>query len=278
MHILVSRSGGVILITELDASGAAAAPTLTMPPADFPHYVRAREAASPRWVWDDTAAWYPQLLRAGIRVERCHDLRLSHVILCNSAFTVESALSQSGPHHWDEAAAAPTAVLPAGDTLFDFASDIDTGIDSATPGTDGAADADAGGTDRGVEFRRQLHALATSPESGRLRLLLAAESAGALIAAEMQFAGLPWRTDIHDALLTSELGPRVAYGMRPAKLEALAARIRLLLQDPTLNPDSQAEVLRALKRVGLPVRSTRAWELKEHSHPALVPLLEYKKL
>ena len=30
--------------------------------------------------------------------------------------------------------------------------------------------------------------------------------------------------------------------------------------------------------VGLPVRSTRAWELKEHSHPALVPLLEYKKL
>ena len=94
----------------------------------------------------------------------------------------------------------------------------------------------------------------------------------------MQFAGLPWRTDIHDALLTSELGPRVAYGTRPAKLEALATRIRTLLQDPTLNPDSQAEVLRALKRVGLPVRSTRAWELKEHSHPALVPLLEYKKL
>ena len=274
MHIVVSRSGGDILITELDGSGAPAGPTLTVAPADFPQYVRARESASPRWVWDDTAAWYPELLRAGIRVERCHDLRLSHVILCNSAFTRESPLSRSGPHHWDEAAAVNAAVVPTGDTLFDFAAE--TEADTASSRVDGTGEVDS--RDPGDEFQRQVHALTTSPEAGKLRLLLAAESAGALIAAEMQFAGLPWRTDIHDALLTSELGPRVAYGTRPVKLEALAARIRSLLDDPTLNPDSQTEVLRALKRAGLPVRSTRAWELKEHSHPALVPLLEYKKL
>src|SRR5690606_9717628 len=48
------------------------------------------------------------------------------------------------------------------------------------------------------ELRRQLDAVAGSAEPGRLRLLLAAESAGALVAAEMHHDGLPWSAAEHD--------------------------------------------------------------------------------
>jgi DNA polymerase-1 len=94
----------------------------------------------------------------------------------------------------------------------------------------------------------------------------------------MRFAGLPWRSDIHNRLLTDLLGERPRQGVRPAKLEALAVRVQTALDAPTLNPDSQAELLRALGRTGLIVTSTRSWELKKLDHPAIEPLLEYKKL
>ena len=48
---------------------------------DLPAFVRGREVDGPRWVWDDTARWYPPLLAVGVRVERCHDLRLGHHLL-----------------------------------------------------------------------------------------------------------------------------------------------------------------------------------------------------
>ncbi|HAN25862.1 MAG TPA: bifunctional 3'-5' exonuclease/DNA polymerase, partial [Microbacterium ginsengisoli] len=34
-----------------------------------------------RWVWSDTARWYPPLLAAGARVRRVHDLRAVRAIL-----------------------------------------------------------------------------------------------------------------------------------------------------------------------------------------------------
>jgi DNA polymerase-1 len=45
-----------------------------------------------------------------------------------------------------------------------------------------------------------------------------------------------------------------------------------------MNPDSPQELMRALQAAGLPVRSTRAAELQRLDHPAIPPLLEYKKL
>ncbi|PZU37181.1 MAG: hypothetical protein DI573_12090 [Microbacterium sp.] len=42
-------------------------------------------ATAPRIVWGDTALWYPDILAAGRRVERCHDLRLCHAILAAAA-------------------------------------------------------------------------------------------------------------------------------------------------------------------------------------------------
>src|SRR5690606_8653662 len=81
----------------------------------------------------------------------------------------------------------------------------------------------------------------------------------------------------HDRVLTATLGPRVPNG-RPAKLEALAARLRDALGAPALNPDSQPDLLKAPQNAGMRVESTSKWELKGVDHPAIEPLLEYKSL
>lgn len=212
-----------------------------------------------RFVWDDTRRWYPQLLAAGLRVERCVDLRLSHAILRNSSLTADSelALAPAGP--WD----APTPTegpRDRGTALFD--------LEAPEP----AAEADPV-----VEWMRQRAAVAASADPARLGLLLAAESAGALIACEMQHFGLPLDAARHEALLEELLGPRPRPGERPAKLEALRAVLVEKLETD-LNPDSPVELLRALQLAGMQVKSTSRWELRDIKHPAIAPLLEYKKL
>src|SRR4029453_9655853 len=52
------------------------------PVGDLAGAVAGRERAGrPRWVWAASAELYPQLLAAGVRVDRCHDLGLSEGIL-----------------------------------------------------------------------------------------------------------------------------------------------------------------------------------------------------
>ncbi|HEY0645375.1 MAG TPA: hypothetical protein VGD39_18290, partial [Nocardioides sp.] len=69
---------------------------------DLPGVVREREAADPpRWVWDDTARWYPALLAAGVRVERCHDLRLCHHLLRRAPAVDARLLEGAQSAHWD---------------------------------------------------------------------------------------------------------------------------------------------------------------------------------
>ncbi len=109
-------------------------------------------------------------------------------------------------------------------------------------------------------------------------LLLAAESAGALVAAELQHAGMPWRADVHDRLLTDLLGPRPAGGQRPAELERLLPEIRAAFGQPAMNPDSPTGLLASLQAAGLAVTDTRQWTLAELEHPGIEPLLRYKKL
>jgi DNA polymerase-1 len=120
--------------------------------------------------------------------------------------------------------------------------------------------------------------VAQSPQSVRLRLLLAAESAGSLVAAEMEHAGVPWRRDVHRQILARYLGPQPPSGTRPRELERLAGQLRVELKSQGFNPDSPQELLRALHRAGIEVRTTRSWELREHDHPAVATLLRYKKL
>src|SRR5690606_19822485 len=115
-----------------------------------------------------------------------------------------------------------------------------------------------------VELAAQRDAIASAAEPGRLRLLLAAESAGALVAAEMHHAGLPWRADVHDAILTEALGPRPPEGQRPARLEALAVQVRAALDaPPSLNPDSHPDLLKAMQYAGVGAASLRKWELEK---------------
>lgn len=129
-----------------------------------------------------------------------------------------------------------------------------------------------------AEHQWQQHALAQSERPDRLRLLLAAESAGALIAAEMRYHGMPWNVAVHDQQLTALLGPRPRHGGRPAVLEQLAAEVRGALTAPKLNPDSATELLRALKAAGIECQTTRQWELQRIRHPVIPALLRYKKL
>jgi DNA polymerase I len=280
VYILVSRTGdGNVAVSTLTDTGDESGPSRSLSAAAFLNFARDHEPLTPRWVWDDTARWYPQLLAAGIRVRRAHDLRLCHVILRNSELTATSRLARAAPSEWDAASVPDSPAAGSSDTLFDLAFGAETSAASgATAGNNGAGGTPPEDVDVYGELISQLSAVASAAEPGRMRLLLAAESAGALIAAEMQFAGLPWRSDIHANLLTEELGPRVAHGTRPVRLEALARQIREALGDSSLNPDSQQDLLRALRRADVAVTSTRAWELKKVTHPVVEPLLEYKKL
>ncbi len=89
---------------------------------------------------------------------------------------------------------------------------------------------------------------------------------------------MPWDAATHDALLTELLGPRPPAGARPARLEALAAELRRALVAPTLNPDSQPDLLRALRLAGFDVASTRRSELRTIEDPVRDVLLEYRAL
>lgn len=176
----------------------------------------------------------------------------------------------------DPAGVDPAGIDPAG---VDRAGPGTAGPGTAGPAVPGPGTAPANPLDPFTELTAQLRAIKDSTDPGRLRLLLAAESAGALAAAEMHHAGLPWRGDIHDEILTDALGPRPRPGARPAKLEALAHQIRTALDaPPTLNPDSHPDLLRAMEYAGVGARSLRKWELEKLDHPVIAPLLEYKSL
>jgi DNA polymerase-1 len=228
---------------------------IRLPTDELARFVRMREVPPVRWVWDDTTRWYPRLLEAGVRVERCTDLRLGHAVLRRSPFVDQSLLAGDDTDGWD-ALQPVTATAPA---LFPLADPADL-------------------LDPVAEHGRQLAALAASAERGRLGLLLAAESSGALVAAELTHVGLPWCTEVHERLLTELLGPRPVPGRRPAVLEGLLGEIRAAFRAPGLNPDSPGELLRALQTVGLPVSDTRSWTLEQVDHPGVPALLEYKKL
>ena len=250
--VLVRRGEGTVEARQVDGSTRDAT---RLPRADLAAYVRAHEARPVRWVWDDTTRWYPELLAAGVRVARCTDLRLTHALLRNSPVADPAPLAGSEAAGWDllQPVPAPDAAL------FPLEDPADR-------------------LDPVAEHARQQAVLDASPERRRLELLLAAESSGALVAAEMTHTGLPWRADVHEGLLTALLGPRPVAGQRPVVLERLAGEVRQALGAPALNPDSPADVLRALQAAGLPVEDTRSWTLEGLDHPGIPPLLEYKKL
>lgn len=273
---VVGREGDAVIIVELMADLTEVG-RARVDGADSA-VVASGSPASVRWVWSDTARWYPAMLAAGVVIARCHDLRLCHAILRASTLVPPAARADrsadapgdaSRDELWDAAPVdASSAVAPAGEpALFD--------LDDAPAAPVGVPD---GIDDVLAEFRRQQDALRAASDPGRLRLLLAAESAGALLAAEMQAAGVPWSLDVHEGILEATLGARPTGGAAPARVQEVARAVRDALGDPAASLDSQPKLLRSLHRIGIHARSTSRWELAEYDHPVIAPLLEYKKL
>jgi DNA polymerase-1 len=273
--VVVDREGGG-LCQALAEDGAPAGPVERVP--DVAALVRERERADPpRWVWAATEAAYPALLEAGARVARCHDLALTEAIL----------LAHEG--RWGEprslgAAWARLRGLPVADDPRPRPPQTAwTG-----PGDGQAAlfEADRQGLPEGaglLEVVVGVHAaqqrrLQRADPGGRLALLAAAESAGALAAVEMAGAGLPWRADVHERLLVELLGPRPARGALPRRLAELAESIGAAFGGRQVNPDSPAQVVRAFAANGVTVPSTRSHALRAVEHPAVPLLLHYKEL
>nr|WP_210149131.1 bifunctional 3'-5' exonuclease/DNA polymerase [Paeniglutamicibacter terrestris] len=255
------------VVSIVDGSGTALFPPVQVYGDTLATVVAELEGKKPRWVFDSVQGWYPKLLAAGVMIERVHDLSLARTILRNTPFAQPSAYLDSIRALPDPSTTAPAHLLPPARVaenqgeLFGEPKNHSAALENVL-----------------AEFLAQRAAVPPTERGQRLNLLLAAESAGALIGAEMTHAGVPWDVAEHHRLLTEALGPRVAPGVRPPKMEALAATLRLLLDAPGLNPDSPAELLKAMNRAGIAISNTRAWELTEIKHPVIEPLLAYKKI
>jgi hypothetical protein len=268
---------------ESDTSPAAlsAAASRAVLAPDLAAAVREQEQAGQvRWVWPSAAEIYPALLRAGARVDRCYDVALTEALLLGR----EGAADQ--PTFLAAAAArlrgqpVPTARRPVRTgpqpSLFDLA-------DAADAADAGLAEATAALADLIAVHAGQQARIAADEHPARFGLLAAAESAGSLTAAEMTIAGLPWRADVHDRLLTEVLGPRPLASagplLRPARLAELSGQISAAFgTEREINPDSPAQLVQALAGEGVRVSSTRLSVLREIDHPAIPLLLEYKEL
>ena len=280
MRVAVAAGPGrTALLQELAEDGSGyAAPALVN---DFPAAVAEYERARPgdehvRWVWADTSAIYPSLLHGGVRVDRCHDAALTEALL---------RARESG-------GLSPTGHPSAG--LSGSSADLSSaGLSGAGPAGRPPATGQAtlfGPAEPGVAEARevlralvgvhadQLRRIAADTHPGRFGLLAAVESAGGLGAAEMSARGMPWRADVHDALLASLLGRRPGPGFRPPRLADLAAQVSAAFGGRQVNPDSPAQLLKAFATDGVPVQSTRSGVLREIDHPAVPFLLEYKEL
>jgi DNA polymerase I len=293
----VAVGGGGWQSRPVDGAGTPSGPVSTA----FPGAV----GAADRIVWAETAACYPMLRAGGVRVARCHDLTLTEGLLLGhegrwgDGRSVGAAWARlrhaagdhppgSGPGATGPGATGPGATGPgaagsgaAGSGLLSAhrAGGAQPALFDPAPGAgDLPAGIDPLEVVVSVHADQQARIAAARATSAGFGLLVAAESAAALAAVEMTEAGLPWRADIHDELLEAALGPRPAHGGRPPRMQALAEELGAILGDPRLNPDSQPEVLRALRRAGIPVRSTRRHELRSVDHPVVAPLLQYREL
>jgi DNA polymerase-1 len=231
---------------------------------DLVEAVRSRPEAD-RWVWRSTAGIYPRLLAAGVRVERCYDIEGAELLLLGHEGRLGEPRSAAAA--WARLRNAPVPPDPP--------------ARAAEPGSQSSLfepQPVAVPLEALLEVyadQQRRHLAAEHP--GRMRLLTAAESAGMLVATEMNRAGLPWRADVHRAVLHELLGERYAGGGEPRRLAELADEVSAAF-GRRVRPDLPSDVVRAFAQAGIKVRSTRRWELEEIDHPAVKPLIEYKKL
>ncbi|WP_369261030.1 bifunctional 3'-5' exonuclease/DNA polymerase [Streptomyces sp. R35] len=249
-------------VAVLGADGLPAGPVRREP--DLAEAVRSRPEVV-RWVWRATADVYPRLLAAGARVERCYDMEAAETLL----------LGHEGRLGEPRSAAAALARLRGGPVP------ADPPQRSAEPGSQSSlfeprpVHLPLGDLLEVYADQQRRHDATAHPE--RMRLLTAAESAGMLVAAEMNEAGLPWSADVHRDVLHELLGERYAGGGEPRRLAELADEVSAAF-GRRVRPDLPADVVKAFAQAGIKVKSTRRWEIESIDHPAVKPLVEYKKL
>ncbi|HEV7629008.1 MAG TPA: bifunctional 3'-5' exonuclease/DNA polymerase, partial [Streptomyces sp.] len=225
-----------------------------------------------RWVWRSTAGIHPRLLQAGVPVERCYDVEAAEALLLGHEGM--AGRPRSLPAAWARLHGLPVPPDPPAasreadpePSLFEAGPvPLPEGVDEMTALLE--------------VYASQLERTEAAEHPERMRLLLAGESAGTLVAVEMGRTGVPWRADVHRALLAELLGERYGGGGLPRRLAELEEEISAAFgADVRVRPDLPADVLRAFAAAGIKLSSTRAWELREVEHPAVEPLLRYKKL
>ncbi|MFG3333349.1 bifunctional 3'-5' exonuclease/DNA polymerase [Streptomyces tendae] len=259
---LAVAEGGGVEVAALGPDGLPAGPVRREP--DLAAAVRSRPEVT-RWVWRSTAEIAPRLLATGVRVERCYDMEAAETLL----------LGHEGRYGEPHSAAAALARLRGGPVP------PDPPQRSAEPGAQSSLfepeTVHLPLSDLLAVYAEQQRRHDRSAQPERLRLLTAAESAGMLVAAEMNRAGLPWRADVHREVLHDLLGERYAGGGEPRRLAELAEEVSAAF-GRRVRPDLPADVVKAFGQAGVKVRSTRRWELESLDHPAVKPLIEYKKL
>ncbi|MGP4090659.1 bifunctional 3'-5' exonuclease/DNA polymerase, partial [Streptomyces sp. KR55] len=256
-----AEDGGAEL-APLGPDGLPAGPVVREP--DLAAAVRGRPEVT-RWVWRSTAEVYPRLLATGVRVERCYDIEDAETLL----------LGHEGRSGEPRSAAAALARLRGGPVP------PDPPQRAAEPGAQSplfepqSVHVPLADLIEVYAEQQRRHDRAAQPQ--RMRLLTAAESAGMLVAAEMNRAGLPWSADVHRQVLHELLGERYAGGGEPRRLAELADEVSAAF-GRRVRPDLPADVIKAFAQAGIKVRSTRRWEIESVDHPAVKPLIEYKKL
>ncbi|MDT0546642.1 MULTISPECIES: bifunctional 3'-5' exonuclease/DNA polymerase [Streptomyces] len=271
MRWAVAETGdGSARLCPLDPTGRAAGPVVEVTAAagGVAQAVRSRPEVE-RWVWRSTAEVYPRLLAAGVRVERCYDIEAAEALLLGHEG--RSGEPRSLAAAWARLRGLAVPDDPPVRAAETQPSLFEPGPVPLPPGTDPLDGLLA-------VYAGQLARTEAAEHPGRMRLLTAAESAGTLVAAEMRRAGVPWRADRHRELLDELLGERYPGGLEPQRLAELADEVSRAFGGVRVRPDLPAEVVKAFARAGIALGSTRAWELRGIDHPAVEPLLRYKKL
>ncbi len=254
--------GGGALLAPLTRDGRPAAGARHE--SDLVEAVRSRPEVG-RWVWRNTAEVYPRLLAAGVRVERCYDIEDAELLLLGHAGRWgeprSAAAAHARLHHRPVPPDPPPRTVGPGSqsSLFE-PQPVPVPFDALL---EVYAD------------QQRRHEEAEHP--GRMSLLTASESAGMLVAAELNRCGLPWRADVHRSLLDDLLGERYAGGGDPRRMAELADEVSRAF-GRRVRPELPADVVKAFAQAGIKVRSTRRWELESVDHPAVEPLIAYKKL
>lgn len=257
---LVPEADGAGRWQKLNDDGTPAGPAMAA--SSLASAVASLERAHrPRWVWADTSEVYPPLLDAGVRVDRCWDLHLTEALLLGTEGRHREPKELPGALARVLGVAAPADAGPR-------KKDVELTLFEPEPVLL------PGDTDALAALSMVFRAQQRNPALG---LLIAAESASALVAAEMTHHGLPWREDVHTRILEEVLGPRPAPGARPKLLQDLADQIQEAFGGKEINPDAPASIVRAFARAGVEVPSARRWVLKKVDHPAVAPLLDYKE-